>query len=345
MNHSHKHKKEEKNNLLFIVIAILLVIIIGLLSFIVFGWKQSEENNTTKTENTEDITITVISDTRCTNCFEKDIENQLKQVPALSNASFENKDFADDWIEAYLKENNIGTLPAFIFSTNNINDPELPKYLTELPNKSYTLQVGAQFDPFAKRSENGFLLLDKGILQEIIDASYIYGKENMSITWLEYSDLECPFCAKLHNAGTIEELFEKYDGQINKIFHHFPLDFHKDAQVGAEILECVWEISGVDNFYALIKSAYKDKISDKEKLLTKAEEIGVNKTQIETCLDEWKYTEKVKEQMSQGWKLFGITWTPGNILINNQTGEYEVLSGALPTEAFIEVIDRLLGLK
>jgi hypothetical protein len=30
--------------------------------------------------------------------------------------------------------------------------------------------------------------------------------------------------------------------------------------------------------------------------------------------------------MTNGTELFGITGTPGNILINNETGEYEVIS-------------------
>lgn len=340
------HKKQEKNNILVIVITVLLIVIIGLLAYIAFGWeKNGEKQKIQQTTNAEDITITVISDARCTNCYETDIENQLKQVPALAWATFENKDFSDEWIEAYLKENNIGVLPAFIFSTKNINDPELPQYLMELPDNSYSLQIGAQFNPFAERSENGFLLLDKEVLQKIIDESYIYGEKDTPITWLEFSDLECPYCAKLHNAGTIEAVFENYDGQINKIFHHFPLDFHQNAQTAGEILECVWELSGSDNFYALIKSAYTDEVSDKDSLLTKAEELGVNKADIETCLDEGRYTQKVKEQMQEWASLFGITGTPGNILINTETGEYEVISGAFPTEAFIEVIDKLNWIK
>ncbi|MDR2411312.1 MAG: DsbA family protein [Candidatus Peribacteria bacterium] len=28
--------------------------------------------------------------------------------------------------------------------------------------------------------------------------SYIDGNENTKITWLEYSDLQCPYCAQLY---------------------------------------------------------------------------------------------------------------------------------------------------
>jgi hypothetical protein len=47
--------------------------------------------------------------------------------------------------------------------------------------------------------------------------------------------------------------------------------------------------------------------------------------------------------MSVGQATFGVTGTPGNVLINNATGEYEVLSGAYPTPAFEAIIDKLLA--
>jgi hypothetical protein len=43
-------------------------------------------------------------------------------------------------------------------------------------------------------------------------------------------------------------------------------------------------------------------------------------------LESGKYTEKIKNQMQVGSELFGITGTPGNVLINVDTGEYEVIS-------------------
>jgi len=64
---------------------------------------------------------------------------------------------------------------------------------------------------------------------------------------------------------------------------------------------------------------------------------------MESCLDDWIYEEKVKNQMKLWTETFGITGTPWNVLINNETGEYEILSWAYPTSEFIKVIDKLLG--
>jgi protein-disulfide isomerase len=302
-------------------------------------WAKVWENNA----SAKGLEITVIGDKRCTNCATTEILSQLKQVPFLTGATFIEKDFSDNGVSDYIKENKIKTLPVFVFSNNNINDDgSMKKFLIELPNKAYFLQIWATFDPFAKRTEKGFLVIDTKIVETIKGDSYLQWSKDTDITWIEYSDLECPFCAKFHNSGTIEEVMTKYGNKINRIFNHFPLEFHKNAQAGAEILECVGELSWSDTFYALAKESYSKENSTQTFLIDEAVKLKVDKTKLTTCLESHKYAEKVKNQMMRGSQSFWINWTPGNILINNKTGEYEVLSGALPTQTFTDVIDKLL---
>jgi len=333
------------NNIFFLIIGILLVIILWLLMFImkwedkgIIGGIKTWENISTKW-----LEISVIGDKRCANCSTTEILAQLKQVPFLSGAIFTEKDFSDNGISDYIKANNIKALPAFVFSHNNINDDgSMKKFLSELPDKTYSLQIWASFDPFAKRTEKGFLIIDSKVLEAIKADSYLKWNKDADITWVEYSDLECPFCAKFHNSGTIEEVMTKYGNKINKIFNHFPLDFHKNAQTWAEILECVGELSWSDTFYALAKESYSKENSTQTFLIDEAVKLKVDKTKLTTCLESHKYAEKVKNQMTRGSQSFWINGTPGNILINNKTGEYEILSGALPTQMFADVIDKLL---
>jgi len=91
-----------------------------------------------------------------------------------------------------------------------------------------------------------------------------------------------------------------------------------------------------------MKTSYTATNSTKSFLLDEAEKLWVNKSTLETCLSDKKYTDKVTSQMATGTEIFWVTGTPGNVLINNQTGEYEVLSGAYPTENFVSIIDKLL---
>jgi len=277
-------------------------------------------------------------------------------MTSISWAKIEILDFSDKGISDYLKENNIKALPAFIFSTKNFdvsNDPiqagqdwnPVPKidtYLQALPNGEFFLEVGSTFDPFAERSERGFRVIDKAQLESIKKDSYIKGNVNAKITWLEYSDLECPYCAKLHaDDKTPATISAKYWDDLNTVFNHFPLAFHNNAQPWAEILECLAAQEWSEAFYSLITIAYEKKDSTKEALIKEAVKLWAEETKLNKCLEEKTFTKKVTDQMQAGTDLFGITWTPGNVLINNETWEYEVISGAYPADAFSAIIDKL----
>lgn len=362
-----KNSDMNKNNIQMGLIIALLVII-AVMGF--FLGKSSWTTTSTSTNMTptdinvvskinvdyEKLTLTIIDDKRCTNCPTDAIVQQLQQLPSITWVTIERKDFSDEGIEDYLKENKITALPLIVFSTNNFDvskdpvqmdqsgkpAPKVNTFLEALPTGKFTLAIGAQFNPFENRSENGFLILDKEKLQAIKDNTYIKGNKNAKITWVEYSDLECPYCAKLHNSGTAEELFEKYGNDLNQAFNHFPLGFHDNAQPGAEILECLGEQKWWDAFYSLIKKSFADENSTKSFLIKEAVVLWASKDKLNECLDSGKYTKKVKNQMKVWADLFNITGTPGNVLINNETGEYEIISWAYPTSAFEEIIDKLL---
>ena len=292
-------------------------------------------------EYIDPISILIIDDKRCNNCQTEAIISQLWAVPELSNAYIELKDFMDDNMYDFVQESWITALPAVVFETDDISDGLNP-YLSELSNGQYSLNVGSTFDPFLERSEKWFKILDMEVLKEIQDSSYIKGNKSAKITWIEYSDLECPFCARLHTNGTPDELIEKYGNDINMIFQHFPLSFHQNAQTAAEILECVGEQKWSSAFYDLIEIVFEESDPSKDFMISEAKKLWVSGGSIETCLLEDSYTQKVVDQMDLGSEVFGVTGTPGNVLINTETWEYDVISWAYPTSSFIEVIDKLM---
>ena len=363
------NNKEKKKNIIIWAI-ISLVIILAIVSYNYYTSSSNKDvitntnnnpvinNDSTSTWNYQDLTITVIDDKRCWDaCPTKAILEQMKQLPSIAWAKIIEKDFSESWVSEYLKENNIETLPYFEFSTNNFdtskdpiqknpqtweNLPAINNYLQATKNWKYYLEIWASFNPFAKRSDKWLLIVDKEKLKAIKDSSYIKWSKDAKITWLEYSDLECPFCIKFHNSGTTEALMEKYWNDLNLIYSHFPLGFHKNAQLWAEILECLWKQKWSDAFYNLIKISFSNENSNKDFLIKEAVKLWANKDELTKCLDSWEFTKKVKDIQNAGAELFKITWTPWNVLINNETWEYEIISWAYPKEAFEKVIDRLL---
>jgi len=167
---------------------------------------------------------------------------------------------------------------------------------------------------------------------------HIRGDANAIITIVEYSDLECPFCARVH--PTIRQALADYPGQVNWVYRHYPLSFHANAQKAAEATECAAELGGNDKFWALVDMIY-EKGSDVAKLGDYAKEIGLNQTAFKTCLDSGKYATKTAEMMQSGTKA-GVQGTPGNLIINHTSKKVQVVSGAQPIASFKAAIDALL---
>lgn len=174
---------------------------------------------------------------------------------------------------------------------------------------------------------------------------HIFGNPNAEVSLIEYSDFECPYCKRFH--PTPKQLVKAYDGKVNWVYRHFPLDFHNPgAQKQAEASECAAELGGNDAFWKYSDLIYQRTRSNGKgfpiaKLVPLAVEIGLDKKSFSKCFNSGRHTKRVKEDIANG-VLSGITGTPGNILLNNKTGAVKAMSGAVPFKKLKTAIDRLL---
>ncbi|MGE4443790.1 MAG: DsbA family protein [Candidatus Altimarinota bacterium] len=337
MSEIQNNNSNNGSNAPYIVIIILLIVIAVLAFFVGKGFNTGStntNNNTSTTVNPEDIELTIIGDTKCADCPTQNILESIKQFPAIASAKITEVDFSDAGTEELMKANQITKLPAFLLNTDNISD--LKQYLTKTPTGLFNLDVGATHDPYAKRSDRGFLVLNDGVLDAIKKDSRIYGNENAEILWVEYSDINCGYCAKLHNDGTHATLFKEFGDKLALAYQYFAI-FNREAPV---ILECIADQKGTDVMYETIKKVYKDGLKDKAGIAGAVE--GLNNDELTACIDSGKYTSKIDTHMKMGSETFGVTGTPGNILINTKTGEYAKLPGAYPVADFERTIKNLL---
>jgi len=226
--------------------------------------KSTEEvinSNKNFVENLDDNTFMVISDKRDLNNSSEKIISELKKIENIKNMNVEKYDFSDKLVKEYLEENEITALPLIVFTKADL-DKWMNEFLVKLNDKAYSLNIGSTFNPFQELSEKWFKVIDLEILKQIKSSSYVDWDKNSKITWLEYSDVECPYCAKLHNSDVEPTLKAKYGDDLNIIFNHFPLWFHKKAIPWANILECVAEQWGDEGFYAILKYAFKNRIQE-----------------------------------------------------------------------------------
>jgi protein-disulfide isomerase len=176
------------------------------------------------------------------------------------------------------------------------------------------------------------------------DKDHWRGNKDARFVFVEYSDLECPFCKKLH--PDLAKIMEVYNGKLSQVFRHFPLSFHQNAQKEAEGSECMAELGGNDAFWK-----YQDDIFDRttsngtgfalDALGPLAAEIGVDQTAFQNCLDSGKYAQKVKDQENEG-ATAGVQATPTGVVYDLKTGKTHLIEGAVPYDQLKSEIDAFM---
>lgn len=193
------------------------------------------------------------------------------------------------------------------------------------------------------QQKNQAQLATKNISKVDPISDYILGDPNAAFSLIEYSDYECPFCKRFHKTA---KAFIDKNPQVNWVYRHFPLDFHNPgAQKQAEAAECVGALKGNDAFWNYSDAIYeRTKSNGKgfpiENLAPLALELGLNKDEFENCFNNETYRDKVLAQITNG-QASGVTGTPGNFLVNHESGEITVITGALPLSALEQALEKL----
>jgi protein-disulfide isomerase len=175
----------------------------------------------------------------------------------------------------------------------------------------------------------------------------VRGNPNAKVVIVNYDDLECPYCAKMH-AELFPETLDHYNSLVKIVYRDLPLEeIHPWAVHAAVDANCIaaqstpayWgyvdylhthgqDITGPDR--DIKKSdATLDKLAH-----TQGEVSKVDLTKLDACVAK-QDESTVRAEMKQADSL-GIQQTP-TVYING-----EMLAGAMPTSSLWSIIDRAL---
>ena len=192
--------------------------------------------------------------------------------------------------------------------------------------------------------------LSQDEIATIEKTAYLEGGKDATITMIEYSDLECPFCIRQYKDGTIQSTLEKYKGKVNYAYKTFRGVPHENSETEANALLCAGDLGGSEAYVSYYNKIFERSNGgngtgfSKDNLVPLAKELGLDGKKIQACMDSKKNITRYDAETAEGQKL-GVQGTPGTVIINNQTGEYELIAGAYPTSEFDRVITKLLGAK
>ena len=181
------------------------------------------------------------------------------------------------------------------------------------------------------------------------DDDPIIGDPNAPITIIEFSDFECPFCARFH-VQTLPSLLDEYidQGKVKIVFRDFPIQsIHPNAVPAAVAANCANDQGNFRGMHDIIFENQNEwsNLETTDALMTfsqYAAEIQINQEMFDSCLTSGKHIQEIQKDLEDG-REYGVSGTPGFFVGNDQVGFVE-LKGAQPFESFKKVIDAQLGI-
>ncbi|MFV8248593.1 DsbA family protein [Bdellovibrio bacteriovorus] len=213
-----------------------------------------------------------------------------------------------------------------------------PEQFIEVVNKAaQNAQRKAQEKAVAEEGKKRDDEFKNPLKPAIEEGRVIFGPKDAKVTIIEYSDFECPYCAKGH--ATVDEVMKAYPKDVRVVYKHLPLDFHPMAMPAAQYFEAIalQDAAKAEKFYNLVFENQGELRTKKEGALKDAaKKAGADMKKLEKDLNSEVVKKRIEADMEEARK-FNFSGTPG-FLINGVS-----LRGAYPFADFKEIIDRHLA--
>jgi len=157
------------------------------------------------------------------------------------------------------------------------------------------------------------------------------GPADASVTLVEFSDFQCPYCKGF--LPTIKRLEQSHGKQVRIVYRQYPIpSLHPYAIKAAEASLCAHEQGKFWEMHDLLfEEQNKLTVAD---LKEKAGRLKLNQSKFDGCMDTGRFTEQVQEDMKAGARV-GVTGTP-TLFVNGVS----IDGGAVPYDAVVKAIEK-----
>ncbi len=169
----------------------------------------------------------------------------------------------------------------------------------------------------------------------VSDAQPSKGPKDALVTIVEFSEFQCPFCARV--LPTVKQIEDTYGDDVRIVWRNLPLGFHQNADPAAQLAMEAYAQGGSDKFWEV-----HDLLFQNQKALTRADlenyakQAGLDMDKVKKALDGKAHSKQIQEDTALAGTI-GARGTP-NFFVNGRN-----LRGAQPFAAFKTVIDEELA--
>ncbi len=169
----------------------------------------------------------------------------------------------------------------------------------------------------------------------VTDAQPSKGPKDALVTIVEFSEFQCPFCARV--LPTTKQVIDTYGDKVRIVWRNNPLSFHNNAAPAAELAMEAYAQGGSDKFWEVHDTLFANqKALGRAELEGYAEKAGLDSAKVKKALDESTHKKAIDGDQGLAAQL-GAGGTPYFFINGRQ------LRGAQPFAAFQKVIDEELA--
>ncbi len=219
-----------------------------------------------------------------------------------------------------------------IENTNIINSKLEAEVLQIIRNHPEIVKEALQAEQQQQKKQQETLQLIKLEIKQnpsnVIGESPVIGATEKKIVLIEFSDFQCPFCAKAHK--TLKQFMAKHQNEVTLVYKHFPLtSIHPEAMSAAK---AAWAASKQGKFwqYQDVLFAKQNKLGERLYINT-AKKLKLDLSQFNEQRNSEEVNAVIKKDKELAEKL-GIKGTPF-FFINGET-----FSGAVPLSKMESVL-------
>jgi len=191
-------------------------------------------------------------------------------------------------------------------------------------NYNGKIEVGKDIDQIeaGPTEEQIYLLSRKEKSIQIVSVSYALnidtsespfkGPVDAPVVIVEYTDFQCPYCARL--GSTLDQMMQLYPGKIKIVYKSFPLSSHKYSWKAATAAVAANEKGKFWEFYKLLFDNY-NRIND-SKIMEIRKLLGFDTPDFDVLMNSARIRARVSGDREEGVKL-GVNGTPA-VFINGK---------------------------
>lgn len=182
-----------------------------------------------------------------------------------------------------------------------------------------------------------------------VEGAPFMGDEKAKLTLIEFSDYQCPFCAR-HASQTLPQIVTDYvkTGKVKYVLRDFPLEpIHPSALKAAEAARCAGDQGKYWPMHDRL--VVNPRNLGAEDMTGHAKAVGLDLQPFQGCLGSGKHAAKVRQDLADGQNA-GVNGTPTFFIgFTDQKSPKiratKMLVGAQPFPKFKEAIEGLLSSK